>query len=104
METEAKRAVTGLLHRSTVEHTASKIEIRTPYLTNLDVDDMMTIFRNAWTNTSERKLKIEYYDTETNTYKEADVYMPDIKFEIDHIDNVNNIITYKEIRIAFIEY
>ena len=63
METEAKRAVTGLLHRSTVEHTASKIEIRTPYLTNLDVDDMMTIFRNAWTNTSERKLKIEYYDT-----------------------------------------
>ena len=104
METEAKRAVTGLLHRSTVAHTASKIEFNTPYMTNADVDAMMTLFRNAWTSTIERKLTIEYYDMETDTYKEAVVYMPDIKFEIDHVDNVNNIITYKETRVAFIEY
>jgi len=104
METEAKRAVTGLLHRNTVEHTATKIEFNTPNMTNLDVDEMMTIFRNAWTNRIERKLTIEYYDTETNTYKEAEVYMPDIKFEIDHIDLGLNLIYYKEIRVAFIEY
>lgn len=104
METEAKRDVTGLLHRNTVAHTASKIEFNTPYLTNSDVDAMMTLFRNAWTNTIERKLTIQYYDMETNSYKEAEVYMPDIKFEIYHIDNVHNIITYKETRVAFIEY
>ena len=104
METEAKRAVTGLLHRSTVEHTASKIEFHTPYITNKDVDEMMTLFRNAWTSYAERKLKIQYYDMESNTYKVADVYMPDIKFEIDHIDNVRNVVVYKETRIAFIEY
>lgn len=104
METEAKRAVTGLLHRTTVAHTSSKIEFHTPYMTNSDVDAMMTLFRNAWTNTIERKLTIEYYDMETDSYKEADVYMPDIKFEIDHVDNVNNIIVYKETRVAFIEY
>lgn len=104
METEAKRATTGVLHRSTVAHTASKIEFHTPYITNKDVDDMMTLFRNNWTSTIERKLTIEYYDMETNTYKEATVYMPDIKFEIDHIDNNLNIVVYKEIRVAFIEY
>lgn len=104
METEAKRDVTGLLHRNTVAHTASKIEFTTPYMTNSDLDNMITLFRNAWTNSTERKLVIEYYDMESNTYKTADVYMPDIKFEIDHIDNDHNIITYKETRVAFIEY
>ena len=102
MESEAKRAVTGVLHRTTVAHTSSKIEIHTPYLTNSEVATMMTLFRNAWTNVSERKLSLEYYDMETDTYKTGDFYMPDIKFEIDHIDG--NIIVYKETRIAFIEY
>lgn len=103
MESEAKRAVTGVLHRTTVAHTASKIEINTPYLTNSEVATMMTLFRNAWTNVSERKLSLEYYDMETDTYKTGDFYMPDIKFEIDHIKD-SNIIVYKETRIAFIEY
>ena len=102
METEAKRAVTGLLHRSTVAHTASKIEFTTPNMTNLDVDAMMTLFRNAWTNTIERKLTLYYYEMETDSYKTGDFYMPDIKFEIDHIDG--NLIYYKEMRVAFIEY
>lgn len=104
METEAKRTVDGLLHRSTVDHTASKIELTTPNLTNLDVDAMMTLFRNAWTNVVERKLTLEYYDMETNTYKTGDFYMPDTKFTIDHIETDINIIVYKESRIAFIEY
>lgn len=103
METEAKRSVDGLLHRNTVAHTASKIEFTTPYITNKDVNNMMTLFRNAWTSTIERKLSLEYYDMETDTYKTGDFYMPDVKFEIDHIKE-NNIIIYKETRIAFIEY
>lgn len=104
MEAEAGRAVTGLLHRTTVQHTASKIEINTPYMTNLDVNEMMTMFRNAWTSTLERKLDLEYYDNETDSYKTGTFYMPDIKFEIDHIETALNMIVYKEIRIAFIEY
>lgn len=104
METEAKRAVTGLLHRTTVEHTATKIEFNTPNLTNADVDAMMTLFRTAWTSTAERKLDLEYYDMETDTYKTGTFYMPDIKFQIYKADNVNNTLIYKEIRIAFIEY
>lgn len=104
MESEAKRAVTGLLHRNTVQHTATKVEFNTPNLTNLEVDAMMTLFRNAWTIPGERKLSIEYYDMETNSYKTGEFYMPDIKFSIDHIDNTLNMVYYKETRVAFIEY
>jgi hypothetical protein len=104
MESEAKRAITGVLYRTTVPHTASKIEFNTPNMTNMDVDAMMTLFRNNWTSSDERKIKLYYYDMESDSYKSGDFYMPDIQFPIDHIDNTNNIIYYKEIRIAFIEY
>lgn len=104
MESEAKRSVTGVLHRTTVSHTATKIEFNTPPMTNLDVDAMMSLFRSAWTNSSERKLNLQYYDMETNGYNTGTFYMPDIKFQIDRIDPVLNLIYYKETRIAFIEY
>ena len=86
MESEAKRAVTGVLHRTTVAHTASKIEFNTPNITNVDVNAMMTLIRNAWTSIEERKLTLQYYEMETDSYKEGTFYMPDIKFQIDHID------------------
>lgn len=102
MESEAKRAVTGVLHRTTVAHTATKIEFNTPNMTNIDMDAMMTLFRNNWTSTAERKINLQYYDMETNSYKTGTFYMPDIQFKIDRIDG--NMIYYTETRIAFIEY
>lgn len=104
MESEAERAVTGLLHRTTVEHTATKVEFTTPMMTNKQVADMMTLFRSVWSSTSERKLDLEYYDEETDSYKTGTFYMPDIKFTIDHIDLALNLVYYGETRIAFIEY
>ena len=102
MESEAKRDVTGVLHRTTVAHTATKIEFNTPMLTNKDIDAMMTLFKNNWSSTAERKLTLQYYDMESDSYKEGTFYMPDIKFQIDHIDG--NLVYYGETRIAFIEY
>ena len=102
MESEAKRSVTGVLYRTTVEHTASKIEFNTPVLKNSDMNAMMALFRDAWTSTIERKLTLEYYDMETDSYKTGEFYMPDIKFEIMRIEG--NTIYYNETRIAFIEY
>ena len=102
MESEAKRSVTGVLYRTTVEHTASKIEFNTPVLKNSEMNAMMALFRDAWTSTIERKLTLEYYDMETDSYKTGEFYMPDIKFEITRIEG--NTIYYNETRIAFIEY
>lgn len=104
MEAEAARSITGLLHRTTVEHTATKIEFTTPNLTNKDVNEMMSMFRNAWNSEAERRLELQYYDMETDSYKTGTFYMPDIKFTIYKVDNVMNTLIYKETRIAFIEY
>ena len=104
MESEAKRSVDGVLHRSTVEHTATKIEFNTPNMTNTDVNDMMTLFKNNWTSAAERKLLLYYYDIESDAYKEGTFYMPDIQFPIVRVDNVKNVVYYGETRIAFIEY
>ena len=102
MESEAKRAVTGILHRTTVDHTATKIEFTTPCLTDMDVHALNGLLGEAWTSVSERKLELEYYDMETATYKTGTFYMPDIKYQIDHIDG--NVVYYKEITYKFIEY
>ena len=104
MEAEAARSITGLLHRTTVEHTATKIEFTTPNLTNKDVNEMMSMFRNAWNSEIERRLELQYYDMETDSYKTGTFYMPDIKFQIYKADNILNTLIYKETRIAFIEY
>ena len=104
MESEAKRSVTGYLHRSTVAHTATKVEFNTPIMTNRDMDNLMYLIRSAWSNTLERKLNLEYYDMETNSYKTGTFYMPDIKFNISRIDEDLNLVIYNETRFAFIEY
>ena len=104
MESKANRAVTGLLHRTTVEHTATKIEFETPHMTNLDRAELNGLLAANWSNSLERKITINYYDEETDTYKNGDFYMPDVKYTIDHIDLTTNLVYYKPTRYAFIEY
>lgn len=104
MESKANRATTGLLHRTTVAHTATKIEFTTPVLTNSQVAALNSLISGHYTDALQRRLTIEYYDNETDTYKEADVYMPDVQYQIHRVDNDTNTIWYNPIRYAFIEY
>ena len=104
MEAKANRAVTGLLHRTTVEHTATKIEFETTYMTNVDRQQLNALLSANWTNPLERKINLNYYDDETDSYKNGEFYMPDVKYVIDHIDLDRNLVFYKPTRYAFIEY
>ena len=104
MESSANRAVTGVLVRTTVAHTATKIEFETVYLTNAERKALNDLFQNAMSNTLERKITLYYYDDETDSYKTGDFYMPDVQYEIYKVDNTKNIITYSPVRYAFIEY
>lgn len=104
MEVKAARDATGVLHRNTVEHTATKIEFETPPMTNRDVATLMGLFRSNWSNENERRLDIEYYNEEEDDYITADVYIPDIQYPIYRIDLATNTVYYNPIRIAFIEY
>lgn len=94
----------GLLHRHPVSHRRSKIEFNTPMMYNYDIETLMGMLRSAWTSDSERKITLEYYDPEYNTYKTGVFYMPDTDFEMTTIDTGKNTILYNELRFAFIEY
>lgn len=104
MDIEAGRDSTGLLHRSVVSHSATKIEFETPYMDSNRVGTMMALIKKWWISTQERKIKVRYYDPETDSYKTGTFYMPDIEFNIRNIDTVNEVVNYEPIRIAFIEY
>lgn len=104
MEWSAERDVNGFLHRQTVQNMPPKIEFNTPMMTNTEINALNTIFANAYSSVSERKLTVEYYDPETDTYKTHDCYMPDVQYKIRNADTANNVINYDELRYAFIGY
>lgn len=104
MESSAKRVTTGVLHRTTCSHTASKIEFETKTMWNTDKEALMNIIRGGLTDTQQRKCTVTYYDTETDGYKTGTFYMPDIDYTISRIDTVRNRILYAPLRICFIEY
>lgn len=104
LEWSAERDVTGVLHRETTPNMPPKIEFNTPLMTNKDIKALNTILSNAYSNATERKLSVTYYDPESDTYKTHDCYMPDVKYEIRNVDTAHNVINYEELRYAFIGY
>ena len=104
MDLEAERDATGVLHRTTVEHQATKIEFDTPYLTNSEISALNSLIQSAWSDSASRTLSVSYYDPETDGYKTATCYMPDVSFTIYNIDTAKNKVLYAPVRYAFIEY
>ncbi len=104
MEWSAERDVNGYLHRVTVQNQPPKIEFSTPLMTNSDINALNTILSTAYSNVSERKLRVTYYDPESDSYKTHDCYMPDVHYSIRNVDSVKNVINYEELRYAFIGY
>ena len=104
MEWSAERDTTGVLHRETVANKPPKIEFETPYMTNSDIVALNTLIQGKYTVAAERKLDITYYDPESDSYKTAAVYMPDVDYKIYNVDSTNNKILYEPLRYAFIGY
>lgn len=104
MEASANRASSGKLIRSTVSHTASKIELNTIILTNSQLATIETLLTNAYTDSLQRKLELRYYVPQSDSYKTGEFYVPDVDYDILRIDKDKNIIWYSSVRYAFIEY
>lgn len=103
LDTSAERNTDGVLIRSTVAHTPTKIEFNTPPLYSSDVAALMTILTTAYTNVLERKLSLNYYVPGLDTYQTGNFYVPDIAFTISRIVS-SSILQYGPTRIAFVEY
>lgn len=93
---------TGVLIRNVLDHTRSKIEFNTPYITSTDWNALWSIISDGFSDAKARKCRIIYYDPLSDTYKNATCYVPDVELTIRNIDN--GIINYDGIRVAFIEY
>jgi len=104
MDYNSTRDSTGVLHRTALPHTATKIEFNTPRLSNVEMNALMTMIRSRWSSSTERRITLYYYDPETNGYKTGVFYMPDVDFTISNIDTRTGRIMYTETRFAFIEY
>ena len=105
MDLDPTRDTTGLLHRHTLSHTASKVEFNIPRMTNWQVNEFMQLLHNAMGSRQlEKTLTMEYYEPESDSYKTGTFYVPDITFTISNIDTATNKINYAETRVAFIEY
>lgn len=104
MEWSADRDTTGVLFRTTVPNMPPKIEFETPLMTNTEINALNTIIRSAYTNVNERKLTIQYYDPESDSYETHECYMPDVHYKIRNVDATNKVINYQELRYAFIGY
>ena len=104
LEWSAERDVTGVLHRETTPNMPPKIEFSTPLMTNSDINALNAILSAAYSVAAERKLRVTYYDPESDSYKSHDCYMPDVHYQIRNVDTANNVINYEELRYAFIGY
>ena len=104
MDFMSTRDSNGVLHRTVVSHTATKIEFNIPRMDNDNIESFMRLIRSHFTNAQARTLTLYYYDMENNDYKTGTFYMPDINFTISNIDEWTHKINYAETRVAFIEY
>lgn len=122
------RDLSGVLHRTVVHHTATKIEFETTLLRSEDVEHIMYILRSHWVNYFERDVWMQYFcpegekrgdesseygDYNASSYKRGHFYMPDIQFGIRNVDRNTiidpdhtnrRLVNYQQIRFAFIEY
>jgi hypothetical protein len=103
LETSAERNTDGMLIRSTVAHTPTKIEFQTIRMYNSQVNAFMTYLSNAYTDVLAKKLSLNYYVPDLDAYQTGEFYVPDINFTIFRVVS-SSVLQYEQTRIAFIEY
>lgn len=91
----------GVLHRSVVEHTITKIEFETMPMNESEWLYIMNGISSNYTNSREKKCRVTYYNALTGLYDVGDFYIPDIVPSL-HIKN--GVVQFYPIRLALIEY
>lgn len=100
---DSKRAIPGVLHRTVLSHTPSKVEFNLCRMTNADIAEFNTFMRNHYTVPLKREFIMRLYNVEEDAYTEGTYYMPDPQYTIRQVDPEKHIIKYEETRIAFIQ-
>jgi hypothetical protein len=96
---DSYRDADGILHRTVLPHTATKVEFETPPLLVRDFRTLIDGIRNNYLSELARDCTLTYYDDETDSYKSGHFYLPGTMTY-----KVYNKQIYNSFRIAFIEY
>lgn len=106
LDLDTTRDTTGVLHRTVLAHTATKVSFNVPSMPGWRIQELLGYFRTAFKQTNgdtqAHKLELKYYDEWEDDYKTGIMYMPDIQFQIRNIDG--STINYCETKVTFIEY
>ena len=100
MDLDPYRDGDGVLHRNALPHTATSIEFTTPPMHLPDVERLNRYIQHG----ARVQCEIEYWNTNTSSYKSGTFYIADVPYEIINVDEVKKTILYKGIKITITEY
>ncbi|MCH5202749.1 MAG: hypothetical protein J1F17_06040 [Oscillospiraceae bacterium] len=101
-EVKAYRDSNNTLHRVTSPNYKTKVTFNTVALDLSQLEEIQNLLKSAYINTSQRKLKVTYWDDELLKYRTMTAYIPDTTYTIKTITKNN--INYSAITITLIEY
>ena len=96
------RDANGNLHRNTLSHTATTISFQTIPMWNSDFATFMSLLRNRYSDSQEKKVSVTYYCPDLDSYKTGDFYVPDVEYQINMV--LGTRILYDPVTIELIEY
>lgn len=100
---DSYRDLDGKLHRNALANKVGKVEFNTPYITGRDLETLMSGIRGGYSDSKEKKGSCTFFVPELNSYVTQDMYVPDITYQIYHIQEDGDLL-YNSVRIAFIGY
>lgn len=102
LDTDAERDNTGYLQRSTLPNGKTDITFSTHILSLNEKITLQKIINLSIVNTAQRKCFVTYWNDETNDYRTAFFYIPDIEYQV--MDASAEDILYNPITVELIEY
>lgn len=94
----------GVLNRNVLEHTATKAEWQSPPMKYDKFRVMMNFFHSNYSSVKERKVNCQYYDFETDSYKDGVFYMPDYAVQVYYAEPSKRDFMVREVTFKIIEY
>ena len=99
---DSYRDANGILHRNVLDHESYVIEFKLRPLNNLQYERFMSMIRENYISSKERRLSLTFFLPELNDYITTDVYMPDPETPIKRIEGP--LVFYDGITVKFIGY
>lgn len=103
---DSKRATTGILHRTVIDHIPVKVQFSLlSDLTNTIVSNIMSNIKSNYISTKEKSANLTIFVPEKNDYITQKCYLnPSMEFPIKEIDVKNKIIIYSSISFSWTGY